>query len=249
MLPSDIDNRRRTRGEFDTAAVRRAQESILVHGFAQVTDRRLGLPRDFRVKLSEAYFNNQVLRSDVPDIPVDRKRARDVIYYEWNSQGLRLGEHEDIRIKDRGGIPGERQHFRVLLLENDYARAWVTACLSLIPARLRRDRGTFGINLFRTYTNVVTRPHQDNEEFIIIYVLDKIGGGAKSYLYSADNPEKRTFYRTLRPGEILIFRDRDFLHGATPLKPRPNQGAQRDAMICTVDYPSTYLKSPRQAGA
>ena len=44
MLTSDIDNRRSTHGGLDTEAVRRMQESILVHGFAQVTDRELGLP-------------------------------------------------------------------------------------------------------------------------------------------------------------------------------------------------------------
>lgn len=242
MPSSDIDNKRWTCGELDALAVGRVRESILVHGFARVTDRRLALPRDFREKLSETYFNDEVLRSNVPDLPVDRKRARDVVYYEWDAPQLHLSEHKDILIKDRGDIPGERQHSRVLLLENDYVRAWVTACLSLIPAQLRRGSGTFGVNLFRTYTNVVTRPHQDNEEFIIIYVLGKIGGGAKSYLYSSDNPEKRIFFRTVRPGEILIFRDRDFLHGATPLVPRANQSAQRDAMVCTVDYSSTYLE-------
>lgn len=243
MLPSDIDNKRWTCGELDTLAVQLVQESILVHGFARVTDRGLGLPKDFRGKLSQNYFNDGVLRSDAPDLPVDRKRARDVIYYEWDIPRLHLSEYKDILINNRGDIPGERQHSRVLLLDNDCARAWVTACLSLIPPKLRRDRGTFGVNLFRTYTNVVTRPHQDNEEFIIIYVLDKIGGGAKSYLYSSDNPEKRIFFGTLRPGEILIFRDTDFLHGATPLEHRANQSPQRDAMVCTVDYPSTYLES------
>jgi hypothetical protein len=243
MLPSEIDNRRWTCGELDTLEVQRVRETILVHGFARVNDRKLGLPRDFRGKLSETYFNEGVLRSDVPDLPVDRKRARDVIHYEWDTPLLHLSEYKDTLIKNRGGIPGERRHSRVLFLDNDYARAWVTACLSLIPAQLRRDRGTFGVNLFRTYTNVVTRPHQDNEEFIITYVLDKIGGGAKSYLYSSDNPEKRIFFGTLRPGEILIFRDSDFLHGATPLEPRTKQSTQRDAMVCTVDYPSTYLES------
>jgi hypothetical protein len=243
MLLSGTDNKRWTCGELDTPAVRRMRESILVHGFVRVTDCELGLPEDFRGKLSQTYFNDQVLRSDVPDLPVDRKRARDVIYYEWDAHRLHLNEYKDILIKDRGDIPGERQHSRVLLLENDYARDWITACLSLIPAQLRRDRGTFGVNLFRTYTNVVTRPHQDNEEFIIIYVLDKIGGGAKSYLYSSDDPEKRIFFETLCPGEILIFRDSYFLHGATPLEPLANQSTQRDAMICTVDYPSTYLES------
>jgi hypothetical protein len=243
MLPGDIDNTQWTCGGLETLAVQRVWESILVHGFARVTDRRIGLPKDFRWKLSETYFNDEVLQSDVPDLPVDRKRARDVIYYEWDTPRLHLSEYKDILIKNRGDIPGERQHSRALLLENDYARDLVTACLSLIPAQFRRDRGTFGVNLFRTYTNVVTRPHQDNEEFIIIYVLDKIGGGARSYLYSSDNPEKRIFFETLRPGDILIFRDSDFLHGATPLKPRANQSTQRDAIICTVDYPSTYLES------
>ena len=242
MLLSDIDEQW-TCGELDTLAVQRVRENILIHGFAKVTDRMLGLPRDFRGKLSETYFNDEVLRSDVPDLPVDRKRARDVIYYERDNPRLHLSEYKDILISNRGDIPGERRHSRVLLLGNDYARAWVTACLSLVPAQLRHDRGTFGVNLFRTYTNVVTRPHQDNEEFIIIYVLDKIGRGAKSYLYRSDNPEKRILFETLRPGEILIFRDSDFLHGATPLEPRGNRSTQRDAMICTVDYPSTYLES------
>jgi hypothetical protein len=243
MLLSDIHNKKWTCGQLDTLAVERVRERILVHGFARVTDRRLGLPRDFRERLSGTYFNDEVLRSDVPDLPVDRKRARDVIYYEWDTPRLHLSEYTDILIKNRGDIPGERQHSRVRLLDDDYARAWVTACLSLIPGQLRRDRGTFGVNLFRTYTNVVTRPHQDNEEFIIVYVLDKIGRGAKSYLYSSDNPEKQIFFGTLRPGEILIFRDSCFLHGATPLVPKANRSAQRDAMVCTVDYPSTYLES------
>jgi hypothetical protein len=241
MLPSDIDHRQWTYNELDALAVHQVRESILVHGYARVTGRKLGLPRDFRAKLSDTYFNDDVLRSDVPDLPPDRKRARDVIYYEWDAPRLHLSEYKDILIKNRGDIPGERQHSRVPLLGDDYARAWVTACLSLIPPVCRHEHGTFGVNLFRTYTNVVTRPHQDNEEFIIIYVLGKVGSGAKSYLYNADNPEKRIFSGTLRPGEMLIFKDSDFLHGATPLKPRAGRSAQRDALVCTVDYPSTYL--------
>ena len=243
MLPSDIDNKRWTGGELDTPEVQRVRFDILIDGFARVTDLALGLPWDFRRQLSETYFNDEILRSDVPDLPVDRKRARDVIYYEWDTPKLHLSEHDDILIKNRGDIPGERRHSRVQFLENDYARAWTTACLSLVPVRLRRDRGTFGVNLFRTFTNVVTKPHQDNEEFIIIYVLDKKGEGAESYLYKSDDPEKQILFEMLRPGEILIFKDSDFLHGATPLKPGDDQSAQRDAMICTVDYPSTYLES------
>jgi hypothetical protein len=243
MLPSDIDDRQWACGELDTLAVQRIQESILVHGFARVTDRGLGLPADFRKRLSETYFNDEVLRSDVPDLPVDRKRARDVIYYEWHGSRLHLSEHKDITIKDRGSIPGERQHSRVLLLEDDYALAWVRTCLSLVPVQFRRDHGTFGVNLFRTYTNIVTQPHKDNEEFIVIYVVDKVGEGAESYLYSSENREKLIFSGTLLPGELLIFKDDRFLHGATPLIPPVGQRAHRDALVCTVDYPSTYLNN------
>lgn len=221
--------------------IERIWDNLFVHGYATANDRMLGLPADFRDKLSSAYFNDKVLHSDVPDIPVDRMRARDVIYYEWHDSQLDLSEYESILISNRGNIPGERKHSRVRLLEDPYPRSFIGACLSLIPAEGRRDRGTFGVNLFRTFTQVVTRPHQDNEEYIVIYVLGKIGTGAESYLYSADNPEKLVFSATLHPGEMLIFKDDLFLHGATPLVPPAGRSAQRDALVCTVDYPSTYL--------
>jgi hypothetical protein len=224
-----------------TAEIERIRENLLVHGYATADDSTLGFPVDFRDKLAWTYFNDEVLHSDVPDIPVDRKRARDVIYYEWHDSRLDLSEYENILIKNRGNIPGERKHSRVLLLEDDYARNFIRVCLSLIPTGGRHDRGTFGVNLFRTFTQVVTRPHQDNEEYIIIYVVGKIGTGAESYLYRADNPDKLVFSATLHHGEMLIFKDDLFLHGATPLVPPDGQGAQRDALVCTVDYPGTYL--------
>ena len=224
-----------------TAQIERIRENLLVHGYATADDVILGFPADFRDKLAWAYFNDEVLQSDVPDIPVDRKRARDVIYYEWHDSRLDLSEYENILIKNRGNIPGERKHSRVLLLEDNYAHNFIRACLSLIPTGRRHERGTFAVNLFRTFTQVVTRPHQDNEEYIFIYVVGKIGTGAESYLYRADYPEKLVFSATLHPGEMLIFKDDLFLHGATPLVPPDGQGAQRDALVCTVDYPGTNL--------
>lgn len=224
-----------------TAEVRQIRENLRIDGYAIADDSALGFPADFRDKLAWAYFNNEVLHSDVPDIPVDRKRARDVIYYEWHDSRLDLSEYENILIKNRGNIPGERKYSRVLLLEDDYARNFIRTCLSLIPTGSRNDRGTFGVNLFRTFTQVVTRPHKDNEEYIIIYVVGKVGTGAESYLYRAENPKSLVFSATLHPGEMLIFKDDLFLHGATPLVPTDGQGAQRDALVCTVDYQGTYL--------
>jgi hypothetical protein len=224
-----------------TAEIEKIRENLLAYGYATADDGTLGFPADFRDKVAWTYFNDDVLHRDVPDLPVDRKRARDVIYYEWHDTRLDLSEHENILIKNRGNIPGERKHSRVLLLEEHYALNFIRTCLSLIPVGRRHNRGTFGVNLFRTFTNVVTRKHQDNEEYIIVYVVAKIGAGAESYLYRSDDPDELVFSATLHPGEMLIFKDDLFLHGATPLEVADGQGTQRDALVCTVDYPSTYL--------
>ena len=56
-----------------------------------------------------------------------------------------------------------------------------------MPPERRQPDGTFGVNLFRTFTKVVTKPHHDNEEFIIIYVLDRVGEGAETRLYQPDD--------------------------------------------------------------
>jgi hypothetical protein len=104
------------------------------------------------------------------------------------------------------------------------------------------------VNLLRTFTNVVTRPHHDEEEFIIIYVLGRTGGGAETYLYNPDDVPAigepiapPVLRRQLNPGDIMIFEDRLFKHGATRLEDPLNGTAIRDALVCTVDHPETYL--------
>jgi hypothetical protein len=98
----------------------------------------------------------------------------------------------------------------------------------------------------------VTKPHHDDEQFVILYVMHRKGDGAESYLYRVpeDGPTKATsddslgeqvLERQLNPGELLIFEDRLFKHGASPLKPAPDGAAVRDVLVCTVDYDETYL--------
>ena len=48
--------------------------------------------------------------------------------------------------------------------------------------------------------------------------------------------------KQLNPGELMIFEDRRFKHGATPLTPPPGGRAKRDVLVCTVDFPTTYLE-------
>ena len=228
--------------------------------YALLNDQTIGLPTNFRKSFLGKYFNDQTLRHDKGDWPVDRKRARDVVEYEWRDDGLHLREYDKITLIDRGGIPGEREHARVWLLDDPEAEQFVRAFLGLVPPDRRQRKGTFGINLFRTFTNVVTKPHHDDEQFIMLYVLDRIGSGAESYLYDPDDvmdtgrvtAEPRHRHQ-LNPGQILIFEDRFFKHGATPLIAPAGGKARRDVLVCTVNYPGSYpldkSSSPSEAAA
>jgi hypothetical protein len=213
--------------------------------YALTHDTAIGLPEKFRTNFHQTYFNDFTICHDDGDLPVDRKRARDVIRYRWREDHLDLREHDTITITDRAGIVGQRNHRRVELLGDPEAAKMVQALLSLVPPVRRQNEGTLGVNLFRTFTDVVTRPHRDYEQFVILYVLDRVGEGGESYLYNAAEETPPTGRSVLRhqldPGEILIFDDERFVHGATPLIAPPAETARRDVVICTVDYHETYL--------
>jgi len=237
-----------TSASNSASELRRVHENVTKHGFALTTEWDIGLPLKCGKNLQESYFNGGQLRHDKGDWPRDRERARDVILYEWNDGKLSLEEYETIAIWDRSGIKGERIHKRIELLQDRQARDLIETFLSLVPEDRRQQRGTFGVNLFRTHTNVVTKAHQDDEEFIILYVLDREGDGAESYLYKYDEGAgaaevgEEILRKQLNPGDLMIFEDRRFKHGATPLIPPPGGHAKRDVLVCTVDLPTTYLQ-------
>jgi hypothetical protein len=218
-------------------------------GYVITSDQSIGLPEKFRENFSQTYFNESTLRHDEGDWPVDRIRARDVVRYEWRDDLVSLQEHGVITITDRADIPGKRDHARVELLNDPEAESLVRTFLELVPPERRQPHGTFGVNLFRTFTNVVTKPHHDDEEFIILYVLDRIGDGAETYLYRPDDMDENgqltadpVLRQQLNPGDIIIFEDKRFKHGATPLENPVDGQMHRDALVCTVDYPDTYLR-------
>jgi hypothetical protein len=227
-----------------------AWASLKDQGYALTDDRKIGLPDGFRDEFLHEYFNDDVLHHDPGDFPVDRKRARDVIRYRWRDGRLHLQEFDRITITDRADIPGQREHTRVMLLADPRAEGLVRTFLELLPPDRRQPDGTFGVNLFRTFTDVVTKPHRDHEEFVMLYVLDRVGDGAESYLYnSGDVTEDGSptagpvFKHQLNPGEIIIFEDQRFKHGATELEPPPGGSARRDVLVCTIDNRETYLAS------
>lgn len=226
----------------------RVWTTLRLRGYALTDERELGLPAKISQDFRQRYFYTPLLRHDKGDRPADRLRARDVIRYRRRDGVLELQEHDSITITDRADIPGKRDHSRVWLLGNAQAAELVHVFLELVPPDRRKADGTFGVNLLRTFTNVVTRPHHDQEEFIIIYVLNRIGGGAESYLYRPDDVPDRgdpvaepILRRQLNAGDIIIFEDRLFKHGATPLENPPYGSAMRDALVCTVDHWDTYL--------
>ncbi len=223
-------------------------KSLATSGYVLTDDESIGLPEKFRENFGPAYFSDQTLRRDDGDWPRDRKRARDVVHYWWRDGELELAEYETITIAGRAGIAGKREHKRVRLLGDPQAAELVRALLSLVPPERRQAEGTFGVNLFRTFTNVVTAPHRDDEQFILVYVINRIGDGAQTYLYdpedvtdSGEPTADPVLTQQLNPGQLIIFEDKLYKHGATPLVPPPGESAMRDALVCTVDYPDTYL--------
>jgi hypothetical protein len=241
------DPSRRPADGLEADGLEKVWAALSSRGYALTSDREIGLPAGFRENFCQDYYNSEVLHHDPGDKPADRERARDVIHYKWNDETLDLQTYDRITITDRADIPGKREHTRVQLLKDPRAKQLICTLLGLVPAGRRQDEGTFGVNLFRTFTNVVTKPHRDDEEFVIIYVVDRIGTGAETYLYNPedvkdgqDQPEP-VLRQQLNPGDIIIFDDKTFLHGATPLVSPPGGTARRDALVCTVDYRSTYL--------
>ncbi|WP_103347514.1 2OG-Fe dioxygenase family protein [Amycolatopsis sp. CA-128772] len=221
--------------------LRLARKQLDTDGYLVVSDDELGLPgARLREHLLRTYFTRDVLRCYPGDIPADRERARDVVEYAWHGEVPELGEHPEIAIEDRGGRPERREYDRTPVVGDPLFASWIRAVLGLLPEHRRRPRGTFGVNLFRTFTNVVTRPHADGEEFVFVYVVDRDGTGAETTLYRPEDPETPVHTQRLEPGQLIVFEDRRFLHTASPLIAPPGRRARRDALVCTVDYPQTY---------
>jgi hypothetical protein len=231
------------------AELGRVRNDLLGQGYAVTSDQAVGLPEKFRDNFVQTHFGDDKIRHDEGDWPIDRKRARDVVYYEWHGDELRLEEYETIVLTNRAGIEGKRDHARIPLLEDPQAVELVKTFLTLIPPERRQLKGTFGLNLFRTYTNVVTKPHRDDEEFIFIYVLNRVGGGAETHLYNLDRTTVELQHQ-LQPGELIVFDDDRYFHDASPLEP-PADGSQamRDALVCTVDYKTSYLEPESESAA
>lgn len=225
--------------EVNTESITRAQSHFIQNGYALLSENDFHGLAQMHQQMA-TYFSENRLKRPGNEFPADRERARDVILYEWRDSlaCVQLTENDNVTIKRPNGNRDE--YNRVWLLENSIGYHFAATVLSLIPACWRQRSGTLGINLLRTFTDIVTEPHQERfGQFVGIWVINKTGEGAETYLYDYFTPGRLVFKHVLQPGELIIFNDEIFLHGATPLSPI-NGHAQRDVVIFNIHFPGFY---------
>jgi hypothetical protein len=221
----------------DRAVIAECRERLDRSGYVIATDVELGVP--FGTHFAEKFFTGKYLRRYDGDMPIDRLRARGVVRYNRFGDDLDLTEHDTVDLPDRNNPARTRQFDQTKVLKDEKFVALVETLLNLVPERHRKSAGTFGINMFRTFTDVVTKPHHDEEEYVIVYVVAKMTKGGRTQLL-CNNSDEVVLERELQPGQLIMFRDDMFRHGATALEAPVGKGGHRDALICTVDYPTTY---------
>ncbi|HSX43435.1 MAG TPA: 2OG-Fe dioxygenase family protein [Candidatus Saccharimonadales bacterium] len=210
-----------------------------------------GFDRTFRQHVIQEYFDGGKLIADpYESYPPDRLRARDVLRVtDHPEKGLLLAPGESVAIGDRSYQKGYREYPRIQVMQDPLFCEWVRDKVNLMlepidrwPYRSRQV--TVGVNLFRTFKDVASGPHQDDEERVLVYVADKQATGATTELYRYKTPYI-LFRHTLEPGEGIIFEDGWVQHTATPLLPlESGVRPRRDAIVMTVNKPDTYPLGP-----
>ena len=154
-----------------------------------------------------------------------KMHARDVITYDWAAEGadefprLRLRECESAA----HGTVDDFSRFR--LLDSNSANFAARTILTLIPPELRRASGRMSADYFHYERGAGSEAHQDKfGDVVAIWVLDRDGDGGENFLHTLDGRE--VLYRTLEPGEVLLFQDAMFYHGVEAMR-----GGHRDALI------------------
>lgn len=228
----------------DNEEVRRVRRSLQQKGYAHTNDVALGLPKDLHEYVDGRFFTKDLLGAEVEGVPLpDRTRCRDVVECRFKSDGVIFNEYADVPMRPVADAVIPRNYNRTYTLDTPLFVKWLATYVSLIPVAERQAHCTVGLEFLRTRSKVVGYRHQDNEDFVGIYVVAREAEGAVTSLHPISDPEETEFAVTLQPGELLIFRDRDFMHDATPLRPRfDGDQPHRDILAALMHYPTTYLR-------
>jgi hypothetical protein len=235
---------------LDNDEVRRVRSSLLQKGYALTNEKALRLPEKLHEHIERRFYTDELLGREADGVPVpDRTRCRDVIECWFESDGVRLNEYERITMRPVADAVAPRQYNRTFSLDAPLFVTWLGAFLSLLPVQERQVHCTVGLNFVRTRNKVVGYKHQDQEEFVGIYVVARETEGAVTSLHPISDPDKTEIAVTLLPGDLLMFRDCDFMHDATPLLGRyEGDRPYRDAIVALVHYPTYFGVDPYSTG-
>lgn len=257
------DKRKQNETQYFSSSLSEIQDQLRRENYVVLRDQDLGFGLEFRNHLLTHYFNTDIVRKHKDDVPHDRERARDVARVAFLPQpglyvtnddailpvpaGLYLSRHPhtDVGLRRKSNISHRPEYSRVESLQDLSLTRFLAALNNLVPPEDHPPTTTMGVNFFRTYTDVVATPHQDEENYIFVYVVDKVGYGARTRLY-------RRYYQTegfkstphtsviLEPGMMIVFKDSDFQHFTSQLFPLPTGQVRRDVMVCTLNYASSH---------
>jgi hypothetical protein len=215
-----------------TGLVQRLRQELSDRRFTLFSDSTfLGHPLQARSCLASRFSTE--LESDLPEVHPNRRRARDAFDYTRVPTGITLTRAESAVLTNKNGYLGSRHHKRINLLEDSSFRDLGELTLSAVPVREQSEQGIISFDLFRTYSTVTQKPHQDETGFVVIYCVTKYGEGAITKLTRDNQRNRVVFEKGLLPGEILMFSDKDFFHHTTQL---PSVGTlhYRDAVVGLV---------------
>jgi 2-oxoglutarate-Fe(II)-dependent dioxygenase family protein len=220
------------------AEISRIQRELEVPGYVKTSDLKLGFGTELREVLMRRLFNDpEIVRHHPGDVPKDRKRARDVVEYYQDEDTYYFSEYPTIELKPQGNITERPKQSRFFAFNYPLLARFISMIPSFQPSEVQNENpeGTIGINAFITQTDVVTDFHSDNERYVILYCVNKIGSGGETTIQQDYPLPPIQYSTTLEPGDIFIFTDHHYRHYTSGLKNEQGQIAQRSMLVCTID--------------
>ena len=181
----------------------------------------------------------------LPEDPYYKERWRQfsqfILFYEHDQWACRVLQHRPfIQAKAYNRkVGGVRRQFEPV------SNVDPTPQFQAIADELKFDKDeVFQVNLHQWRTRVDEKfkgiaipegPHRDGHYITSVTVWSRhnIEGG-ESTLYSIGKTEP-FLERVLRPGEILLIRDEDLVHGARNIRARTAEGGYRDIWVISIN--------------
>lgn len=212
----------------------RLRRQLAARGWALTSCDELEL-HGMHERIAAAFFAEGKLGPEVPGFPVNRLHSRDVVDYRRTGERLIFEERTDTTSPPVLNMKARREYKRAHVLSDEACTDFVSAVLNAVPPSEALTHGGISIDFVRTFDDLVAKRHQDGGRFVAILVVTREARGAVTSMYALGDPDETVVELTLYPGDILILRDTDFIHDATPLRPRyAGDSPYRDAVLLLI---------------